>query len=68
MLSYDKFHVSMLKPYFGGGKPVKVPPPACLQTGHAEDEVESIIEHQGTGENRHFLLKVEGQWNATVAC
>ena len=57
MMSYDKFHVSLLKPFFNGGKPVTAPPPAVLQTGHAEDEVESIIEHQGTGKNRHFLLK-----------
>ena len=55
--SYDKFHIGLLKPYFNGGKPVTVPPPCLLPTGHEEDEVETIIEHQGSGKKREFLLK-----------
>lgn len=57
ILSYDKFHVSLLKPYYNGGKPVLAPPPCLLPSGHEEDEVETIIEHQGTGKNRQYLLK-----------
>ena len=58
MQVHDVINVSLLKPYVRGeGEVNHIAPPALLPDGSVQDEVESIIEHQGTGKNRQFLLK-----------
>lgn len=58
MLIHDTINVNLLKPYiFKEGEATHIAPPALLPDGSVQDEVESIIEHQGTGKNRQFLLK-----------
>ena len=58
MQVHDVVNVNLLKPYVHKeGEMKHIAPPALLPDGSVQDEVECIIEHQGEGKNRQFLLK-----------